>query len=65
MFENILLTVAWFIFASLVANNLFVAVIIENFEVGNFLECSKPSPGVRSLCSTRLEIILECSKIFC
>jgi len=60
-----MLIMTWFIFASLVANNLFVAVIIENFEVETFLEYSKPSPGVRSLCSTRLEIILECSKIFC
>jgi len=30
-----LLTVARFIFASPVANNLFVAVIIENFEVAS------------------------------
>jgi len=36
MFENMLLTVAWFNFALLVANNLFVAVIIENFEVALF-----------------------------
>jgi len=31
-----MLIMTWFIFASLVANNLFVAVIIENFEVALF-----------------------------
>lgn len=44
--------VVWFVFASLVANNLFVAVIIENFEVSETIHnISKPGniSALRSL----------------